>query len=995
MTEKIDLLETHSHAWGVKRDSVDGRLAVLLKKLATLLPEQAPLHAFVHHNTLHAFEDLPFETAVVEASKIFSAEPFQTEEAFAKHLESGRISPEDIGDVLDEMNSEQDREILFPGGLSGREFKLLRLRTLFQIPDESALRYLLSEGYVKNKLSSTLPGSRRESVLGSYEAKPLSTVSTFALESQIVSELWDNLARVAPPPPHRQRRYTRRRDQLLLATSIDTDEVVHPLMIRLCAAYLDQGLSYWPMPYRSEGFLAAVRHLYALPLPPPNSYLSGLMTAFRAQEDWSAEQTILWALSELEVENTYEYLRASLLALRGWAGMMHQLELHPEKAPVEAPPSRLADFLAVRLVFDVVASRNVLLKLSSVGANYSSLQEFCEQRGAIQGQRRENNPRLIYEAFTLAQHSSLDLGIFRDHAIARYWLQAVASFGELERRMLLHRAYERRHYVDTLDALIAHCQIDTRKPPPPTFQAAFCIDDREESLRRHLEECFPAVKTYGFAGFFGCAINFQGVDDIRPRPLCPVTIQPMKLISEELEDDSHGRRYRILQRLLGRLKHETYVGSKTLTRGSLLAALVGSIALMPLIIKSLFPRASAILVHKYGEIIHKKPASKIQVEAPTTDEAGLSSGYTVCEMTAIVESVLKSMGLTDSFCPIVLIVGHGSSSLNNPHKAAYDCGATGGGRGGPNARVFAAMANHIEVRKQLQERGIVVPSSTYFVGAFHNTCDDTVAYYDEELLPLECREILVMVQAAMSEACRRDAHERCRRFAMVPADVSPREALEYAAAHSSDLAEARPECGHATNSLCIVGRRERTRGLFLDRRAFLVSYNPEKDDTGELLRGLLRSVAPVGAGINLEYYFSFVDPLRYGCGTKLPHNITGLIGVMDGHATDLRTGLPWQMVEIHEPVRLLTIVEATVGRLTEILSSEPGVAKLVENEWIKLVAWDPESDCFDFYTSNGFQRYSPRRDSLPVVEISFDHYAGKRDHLPFAHVKGAFQGIQR
>ena len=48
-----------------------------------------------------------------------------------------------------------------------------------------------------------------------------------------------------------------------------------------------------------------------------------------------------------------------------------------------------------------------------------------------------------------------------------------------------------------------------------------------------------------------------------------------------------------------------------------------------------------------------------------------------------------------------------------------------------------------------------------------------------------------------------------------------------------------------------------------------------------------------------------MDNTGYGCGTKLPHNIAALLGVMDGATSDLRTGLPWQMVEIHEPMRLL------------------------------------------------------------------------------------------
>ena len=106
----------------------------------------------------------------------------------------------------------------------------------------------------------------------------------------------------------------------------------------------------------------------------------------------------------------------------------------------------------------------------------------------------------------------------------------------------------------------------------------------------------------------------------------------------------------------------------------------------------------------------------------------------------------------------------------------------------------------------------------------------------------------------------------------------------------------------------VVGRRERTRGLYLDRRAFLTSYDPTQDDAdGTILARTMAAIFPVCGGISLEYYFSHVDNSGYGCGTKLPHNITSLLGVMDGAASDLRTGLPWQMVEIHEPVRLLFV----------------------------------------------------------------------------------------
>lgn len=186
------------------------------------------------------------------------------------------------------------------------------------------------------------------------------------------------------------------------------------------------------------------------------------------------------------------------------------------------------------------------------------------------------------------------------------------------------------------------------------------------------------------------------------------------------------------------------------------------------------------------------------------------------------------------------------------------------------------------------------------------------------------------------------------------------------------------------------GRRSRTRGLFLDRRAFLVSYDPGGDPSGELLAGLLLAAGPVCAGINLEYYFSHVDPAGHGCGTKLPHNIVGLLGVMDGHASDLRTGLPWQMVEIHEPVRLLLVVEAEPELLVAILRAHPGLNRLAANGWIQLVAWSSDSEAMHVFRDGAFRPHTPETTAFPVVDRSAHFYAGERGHLGGAHVMAAF-----
>jgi uncharacterized protein len=74
-----------------KREDRRANIPDLVARAARLLPEQSPPQTFVHHNTLHAFEHLPFDDAVVRAARLFGTEPFQSEVAFQSCVDSGRI----------------------------------------------------------------------------------------------------------------------------------------------------------------------------------------------------------------------------------------------------------------------------------------------------------------------------------------------------------------------------------------------------------------------------------------------------------------------------------------------------------------------------------------------------------------------------------------------------------------------------------------------------------------------------------------------------------------------------------------------------------------------------------------------------------------------------------------------------------------------------------------------------------------------------------------
>ena len=414
---------------------------------------------------------------------------------------------------------------------------------------------------------------------------------------------------------------------------------------------------------------------------------------------------------------------------------------------------------------------------------------------------------------------------------------------------------------------------------------------------------------------------------------------------------------------------------------------IAPLTLMGLLAKSLLPKPQHSLLTGMAQRI--SPRVKTQLKFTSTDNATVASpdhpklGFTDSEQADRVAGFLRNTGLTYGFSELVVLMGHGSISQNNPHLAAYDCGACSGRHGGPNARVFAAMANRPEIRKLLAERGITIPSDTWFIGAEHNTCNEAISWYDLCDVPAERLAGLKKLQQELRHAQRMSAHERCRRLASAPRKPTPKEALAHIEERATDFSQARPELGHATNASAVVGRRSLTQGAFFDRRVFLISYDPTQDPEGKILEGILLAVGPVGAGINLEYYFSTVNNERFGCGSKVPHNVTGFFGVMEGASSDLRTGLPQQMVEIHEAMRLQLLVEAKTSVLERIYADQESLRELIAGGWLHLSTKDPDSgEIFIFERGTGFVPWQAEAKDLPLCDKSPDCYRDQTLPVP-------------
>jgi uncharacterized protein YbcC (UPF0753/DUF2309 family) len=775
---------------------------------------------------------------------------------------------------------------------------------------------------------------------------------------------------------------------MLALRSVDLDGVVNAPMIRLVGAYLDQGIAYWPMPLRDLGLLKASRRILSQPVSIYRTHLSKIGQELRDQEahDLGAEDTVVLMLERLGVpEEEWEaYLAAELLGLPGWAGLVHCLEKDPALAPHDRVRCSLMEYMALRLTYTAVAVEDIL--------------GDARAWRSITAKTRPHDP-LTHQArlFDAAQLLGLSSTTLKELPLRQFeaLCQELEKCHEVERRRLLHQAYERRHERQILIPLARHLAMPRIDPGTDRLaaQAIFCIDEREESLRRALEEVDPSIETYGAAGFFGCAIDYAGIDDAEGVSLCPVVVKPGHEVRETpVEDESHLHQKRqLMRRLWARVVRNGSISTRTLVRGSLSTAFLGFLSLFPMALRILTPLAYAKLMRRLNDIFLPEPRTELTFMRDNDESrnatSGLMQGFSVQEMADRVASVLGPVGMHNGHARLVVILGHGSTSLNNPFVSAYCCGACGGRSGAPNARLFALMANRPAVRERLRQKGILIPEDTWFLGGYHDTCNDNIDLYDVDLMPAGHQADLAHVRESLDKARARSAHERTRRFELAGTGLSVEEGLRHVQERAEHLGEPRPEYGHCTNAVAVVGRRETTRGLFLDRRAFLVSYDATKDPEDKALAAVLGAVIPVCGGISLEYYFSTVDNEGYGCGTKLPHNITGLVGVMNGYQGDIRTGLPLQTVEIHEPVRILFVIETTPERVLGVIHANPLLKEFLENRWIRLAALAPGSSIIQVYRGGGcWEPLQGDEEPLPVAPSSLAYYSGKMEHLPVARI---------
>jgi uncharacterized protein YbcC (UPF0753/DUF2309 family) len=685
-------------------------------------------------------------------------------------------------------------------------------------------------------------------------------------------------------------------NQQVSRTSFMIDEIS-----KFCAAYFDQGQTVWTLPERDLRPYAAWRLAMEHDRNPEVMGIAGFRLIVQSlPADPIAAIGEVVRRQGVPERAVVEYLHQTLLDISGWASYARYLVWESEL--YGRPDDTLVQLLAIRVVWGYT------LFMQRTDDEFRTAWKRAMDDAAVlpSDERLGDDPELCVDI--LAQEAY-------EYAFSRRLLATLKSRGA--RQSL---------------------------PGRPRLQAAFCIDVRSEVYRRALESVVPDVQTIGFAGFFGYPIEYVPIGLVRGGAQCPVLLTPAFTVRQIVQGVSDEENTEILGlRRLRRRAAKAWKSFKLSAVSSFIFVKTGGIWFIPkLITDSLALTRPATDPQTDGLDAFAIRKLGPQIEAHVAD--GRATGFTDRQKVDMAEAVLGAMSMKHTFAPLVMMTGHGSTTVNNPHASGLDCGACGGHTGEANARVAADICNDPAVRTGLRERGIDIPSDTWFLGCLHDTTTDEIKIYDVDRVPSSHQAMVAEVRAWLAQASAIARRERAPLMGIPVDDKTDRRVLE----RSRDWAQVRPEWSLANNAAFIAAPREFTRGIDLRGRAFLHDYTHELDTTGGVLDLIMSAPMVVASWINLQYYGSVVNNRLFGAGNKTLHNVSGNLGVLEGNAGDLRVGLPWQSVHdgtrfMHEPHRLNVFIAAPPGAMNAVIAKHENVRHLLDNQWLRLYAMDARS----------------------------------------------------
>ncbi len=644
------------------------------------------------------------------------------------------------------------------------------------------------------------------------------------------------------------------------------------------AAYYDEGQALWAMPWKNQKVFKAWCSAAKLDR---NFKLAGFpdISILASKIETGARDFILKvaATFELTPQQLEGYSYSLFEQIKGWSSFVKYKNWHSKDSKGD-----LEDLLAILMMVDISLSEKLSASRSDV------MRELKQNWNELAGSETliKNNNVVMAYICQLAVEAQ-----FRNELSSKIWENAQTKTKRLNSR--------------------------------PKVQAVFCIDVRSEVYRRNLEALSPEIETLGFAGFFGLPLALQEFGRNSEVSHLPVLLQPKFKIKESVED--------VIE-----TAHVVTAKTRRVIDWSVVKkAKSSAISCFSFVESFGVQYAGKLLMNSLG--IHSKSDSPRELARPKNLCPDVQS-LSLVEKTALAEGMLRNMGLVRNFAPLVLLLGHGSKTQNNPYASGLDCGACGGNTGELSARVSALILNDESVRNELARKNIHIPSDTLFQAGLHNTTTDDIELYSQK----QTSEIQTWIQPLLKKASQLAIEERAQRFNI----CSKENAKTSAETRSKDWSELRPEWALARNACFIAAPRATTEKINLEGRSFLHNYDYELDPELKTLELIMTAPMVVANWINMQYFASTVDTEIMGSGNKTTQNVVGTFGVVQGNVGDLKIGLSEQSVRlgrdyVHEPLRLQVFIEAPRASIETIIERHSLVKNLVENDWLSIIHIEP------------------------------------------------------
>jgi len=906
----------------------------IVDKASHVIGYNWPMTYFVHHNPISRLETIPFHKAIDLANHFLKSRGYLSNEMYRKQVNTGRIKIEHLNAAIQSYISKTgvDNSV----ELNGKEIK----------------RSQVIRAHLLNGITAPTCKQINE-IIETHQDEKLIRFISKKIQKKYVERANSKLV------------YQKMTAAEWCDSTFGTNLVfrVNNELIKWCGSFLDEGHAIWPLPGRQKGFYEAWRSLAM------NEWSTcGIKNSKKKINELSNNpfSIVVEKLNTLGVPKEYwqDYISLHLASLHGWASFINWRSKNSEYEWQKAYPIDLIQYLGIRLFYECELVEQTCRHEINKEGNFKTILSFesskLKEILSIESKKLEDSWKIL----RLLEFLGVDKNIILEATPIKMedLLIWVNELEEKEHGPIWLDAFE-RGYIDDLifkvNTNVNYIAEKTSQNQRPSAQMIFCIDVRSEPFRRNLES-IGNYETYGFAGFFGIPISFCSYDKHHFTAQCPAIIHPKHVVREVIRDgqDKKTNKNENVEKVL-ELINNTFKSMKNHFVAPFAAVeAFGWFFGWHLIERTFFPGVYRKLSKPLKNILVSPLNTEIMINQ---DNANLDLSEE--KQITYIEDALRTIGLTENFARLILVVGHASLSDNNPYEAALNCGACGGNSGEPNSRLFTKIANNQKIRQKLKTNGINIPDNTRFVSALHNTATDEIQIYDIEDIPEAYLKELNALKLDLERAAVINNVERCKKLPGTNKNYTPKQAKKEVIRRSGDWSETRPEWGLSGNASFIIGRRDLTLNVNLNGRTFLNSYDYTKDPEGAFLQGIMMGPLIVGQWINAEHYFSTTDPEIFGSGNKIYHNIVGNVGVMSGPQSDLRVGLPLQTTTIgeinfHEPLRLCVFVEAPRKIIQDIINRQASLKSLCQNEWIHLfsIEYSINTEIFRYTAVNGWAK---------------------------------------